>query len=97
MAESKVQMEDILQMVNNLKFSDNKCSIMEFISGMFVNPNIERDVLEEIPLGRMGTSEDIAHAAVYLADPRCFMTGETLSITGGAELRRIPTLKEIMG
>ena len=69
----------------------------EMTDGMFGNPNLERAVLEEIPLGRMGTSEDIAHAAVYLADPRCFMTGETLSITGGAELRRIPTLKEIMG
>jgi NAD(P)-dependent dehydrogenase (short-subunit alcohol dehydrogenase family) len=69
----------------------------EMTDGMFRNPNLERAVLEEIPLGRMGTSEDIARAAVFLADPACFMTGETLSISGGAELRRIPTLKEIMG
>lgn len=69
----------------------------EMTDGMFGNPNLERAVLEEIPLGRMGTSEDIARAALFLADPGCFMTGETLSITGGAELRRIPTLKEIMG
>ncbi|MEE4174959.1 MAG: SDR family oxidoreductase [Xanthomonadales bacterium] len=69
----------------------------EMTEGMFGNPNLERAVLEEIPLGRMGTSEDIAHAAVFLAHPACFMTGETLSVTGGAELRRIPTLKEIMG
>jgi NAD(P)-dependent dehydrogenase (short-subunit alcohol dehydrogenase family) len=69
----------------------------EMTDGMFGNPNLEHAVLEEIPLGRMGTSEDIARAAVFLADPGCFMTGETLSITGGAELRRIPTLKEIMG
>ena len=53
--------------------------------------------LEEIPLGRMGTSEDIAQAALFLADPDCFMTGERLSVTGGAELRRVPTIEEIMG
>ncbi len=69
----------------------------EMTEGMFGNPNLENAVLREIPLGRMGTSEDIARAAVFLADPDCFMTGETLSITGGAELRRVPTLDEIMG
>lgn len=69
----------------------------EMTEGMFASPGLESAVLREIPLGRMGTSEDIAHAALWLADPDGFMTGETLSITGGAELRRIPTLEEIMG
>ena len=69
----------------------------EMTDGMFGNPGLEPAVIREIPLGRMGTSEDIAQAALFLADPNCFMTGETLSVTGGAELCRIPTLKEIMG
>ena len=61
----------------------------EMTEGMFGNPNLENAVLREIPLGRMGTAEDIARAAVFLADPDCFMTGETLSITGGAELANL--------
>ena len=69
----------------------------EMTDGMFGNPGLEPAVVKEIPLGRMGTSEDIAQAAVFLADPDCFMTGERLSVTGGAELLRVPTLKEIMG
>lgn len=64
---------------------------------MFDNPNLEKAVLREIPLGRMGTGEDIAAAAEWLANPECFMTGEILSVTGGAELRRVPTFEEIMG
>lgn len=64
---------------------------------MFDNPNLEQAVLREIPLGRMGTGEDIAAAAEWLANPECFMTGEILSVNGGAELRRVPTFDEIMG
>ena len=38
----------------------------------------------EIPLGRVGTPEDIATAAIYLASPASsWMTGETIEINGG--------------
>jgi 3-oxoacyl-[acyl-carrier protein] reductase len=39
---------------------------------------------EQIPLGRMGSPEDIAAAAVYLASPEAaWVTGATLHINGG--------------
>jgi len=69
----------------------------EMTETMFDNPNFERAVLKEIPLGRMGEAGDVASAVRWLADPDCFMTGEVLSVTGGAELRRVPTLEEITG
>lgn len=47
------------------------------------------------PLGRIGTSADIAAAAVWLASDECFMTGENLQVNGGLTLRRNPTAKEI--
>jgi 2-hydroxycyclohexanecarboxyl-CoA dehydrogenase len=47
------------------------------------------------PLGRYGTSEDIAAAAVFLASDECFMTGENLQVNGGLTLRRNPTNDEI--
>ena len=47
------------------------------------------------PLGRIGTSEDIASAAVWLASDECFMTGENLQVNGGLTLRRNPTGAEI--
>ncbi len=48
------------------------------------------------PLGRWGTKEDIAAAAVWLASDECFMTGENLQVNGGLTLRRNPTREEIM-
>lgn len=47
------------------------------------------------PLGRWGTSEDIAAAVVWLASDECFMTGENLQVNGGLTLRRNPTREEI--
>ncbi len=48
------------------------------------------------PLGRWGTKDDIAAAAVWLASDECFMTGENLQVNGGLTLRRNPTREEIM-
>ncbi|WP_156678127.1 SDR family NAD(P)-dependent oxidoreductase [Sphingomonas profundi] len=45
---------------------------------------------EATPLGRYGTSEDIAEAAVWLARDQCFMTGQALQVNGGLTLRRNP-------
>ncbi len=42
------------------------------------------------PLGRYGTSEDIAEAAVWLSRDQCFMTGQALQVNGGLTLRRNP-------
>ena len=41
-------------------------------------------MLGEIPLGRMGTPEDIAEAVSFLASPAAaYVTGETLHVNGG--------------
>ena len=47
------------------------------------------------PLGRVGTSDDIAAAAVWLASDECFMTGQNLQVNGGLTLRRNPNREEI--
>jgi NAD(P)-dependent dehydrogenase (short-subunit alcohol dehydrogenase family) len=48
------------------------------------------------PAGRIGTSADIAAAAVFLASDECFMTGENLQVNGGLCLRRNPHAHELM-
>lgn len=45
---------------------------------------VKEKILTSIPQGRMGTPEDIAAAAVYLASPEAaYVTGQTLHINGG--------------
>ena len=42
------------------------------------------EIIESIPVKRMGQPEDIAHAAAYLMDDRAsFVTGQTLYVCGG--------------
>lgn len=46
-----------------------------------------RDFVARQPMGRLGTVEEIAAAAVYLAaDESAFMTGQTLVVDGGLSL-----------
>jgi len=47
------------------------------------------------PLGRYGTSEDVAEACVFLASDACFMTGQNLLVNGGLTLRANPTKADI--
>jgi 2-hydroxycyclohexanecarboxyl-CoA dehydrogenase len=61
----------------------------------FEIPEFVQAFTKEYPLGRIGTSEDIAAAAVWLASDECFMTGQNLQVNGGLTLRRNPTFAEI--
>lgn len=58
-------------------------------------PGLFASFLAGYPLGRIGTSDDIAAAAVFLASDECFMTGENLQVNGGLTLRRNPMKSEI--
>jgi len=41
-------------------------------------------LLGQVPLGRLGSAEDIAHAVAFLASPQAgYITGETLHVNGG--------------
>ena len=44
-------------------------------------------MLERVPLGTMGTPEDVAHAVAYLvSDGANYITGETLGVNGGLHM-----------
>ena len=58
-------------------------------------PGLFESFRASYPLGRWGTSDDIAAAAVFLASDECFMTGENLQVNGGLTLRRNPTREEM--
>jgi NAD(P)-dependent dehydrogenase (short-subunit alcohol dehydrogenase family) len=58
-------------------------------------PGLFESFVSGYPLGRIGTSEDIAAAAVFLASDECFMTGENLQVNGGLTLRKNPSGAEM--
>jgi NAD(P)-dependent dehydrogenase (short-subunit alcohol dehydrogenase family) len=58
-------------------------------------PGLEAAFAKEYPLGRIGTSDDVADACLWLASDGCFVTGQTLQVNGGLTLRRNPTPDEM--
>lgn len=55
-----------------------------FVAKMFKDADFKKYVLDSIPLGRMATTEEVAHAVLYLAsDYAAIVTGHVLLVDGG--------------
>ena len=66
-------------------------------AGLTAMPEIVDDYLEQMPLHRLGTTEDIASAVRFLAGPESsWITGVCISADGGHHLRRGPNLDGVM-
>lgn len=49
-----------------------------------LSPEEKMDLVQEIPLGRMGTPEEVAETAFFLAsDAAAYITGQVISVNGG--------------
>ncbi len=77
-----------------VRFNTVAASLIEtpMTAGHFqVGPAIQA-MREMTPLGRMGSSQDIANAALYLcSDLGSYVTGQTICVDGGASLLALPT------
>jgi 3-oxoacyl-[acyl-carrier protein] reductase len=57
---------------------------IETAFGEGADPGFRQQVIQMTPLGRWGTPDDVAAAAVFLAsDDAAFLTGQTLAVNGG--------------
>jgi NAD(P)-dependent dehydrogenase (short-subunit alcohol dehydrogenase family) len=62
------------------------------------NDATRTDYLAQMPLGRLGTVEDVAGAVAFLAGPEStWVTGQCLGVDGGHSLRRGPDLGGLVG
>lgn len=52
---------------------------------------------KETALGELTEPGQVAAAVSWLASPDCFTTGETIAVSGGAQLLRLPTGAELRG
>lgn len=78
----------------NVRFNTVAASLIEtpMTARHFSVPPAIQALREMTPLGRMGSSDDIAQAALYLCGPMgAYVTGQTLCVDGGASLLALPT------
>jgi len=69
----------------------------ELASVLSDEQRIASDYLDQMPLGRLGTPEDVAAAVRYLAGPESsWVTGQCLAIDGGHTLRRGPRIEPMV-
>jgi len=59
--------------------------------GAALVPGVVEEYVENTPLGRAGTPEDIAEAVVFLTKAS-WLTGEVLDLNGGSHMKRYPDL-----
>jgi len=65
----------------------------EMAAGLEQTTPVRDDYLQQMPLGRLGTPEDVAAAVRFLAGPEAsWITGQLLGVDGGHSLRRGPNL-----
>jgi len=54
------------------------------VADLFKDPEMKKARFDEVPMGRLATTRDVAHAALFLAcDEASFITGASLPVDGG--------------
>jgi NAD(P)-dependent dehydrogenase (short-subunit alcohol dehydrogenase family) len=65
----------------------------DIAAGLTTNDAIVGDYLDQMPIRRLGTVDDVAHGVRYLCGPESsWVTGQCFAIDGGHTLRRGPDL-----
>jgi NAD(P)-dependent dehydrogenase (short-subunit alcohol dehydrogenase family) len=65
----------------------------DLAAGLVNNPAAQADYLDQMPLRRLGTTEDIANVVRFLIGPEsAWVTGQVIAADGGHTLRRGPDL-----
>ncbi len=71
-------------------------SLTPMTQAIFATPSLRDLYLREALIDtRAVRPDEVAAAVAWLADERCFTTGEILQLSGGAQLGRLPRMDEI--
>ncbi len=77
-----------------IRFNSIAAGLIEtdMTAGLFATPGIVEAFTQAIPAGRMGTVDDVAEAALWLADDNAsgFVNGQLIDLAGGQQMGRLP-------
>lgn len=68
----------------------------ELTAAMVAHPQVTEEYLRRIPVGRLGTPEDVASLTAFLlSDEASWITGQVIGVDGGHTLRQGPDLQPL--
>ncbi|MCX2980182.1 SDR family oxidoreductase [Halieaceae bacterium IMCC14734] len=77
-----------------IRFNSIAAGLIEtdMTAGLFAVPGLVDGFTSVIPAGRMGTVDDVAEAALWLADEKAsgFVNGQLIDLAGGQQMGRLP-------
>ncbi|HLO20492.1 MAG TPA: SDR family oxidoreductase, partial [Sphingomicrobium sp.] len=104
-AGAKAALEHIVR-IAALEFGPRKIRVNAVAPGFTRTPMTEAFLSDEriagiytkeTALGSLTKPDQVASAVSWLASDDCFTTGETIPVSGGAQLMRLPTGAELRG
>jgi 3-oxoacyl-[acyl-carrier protein] reductase len=77
-----------------IRFNSIAAGLIEtdMTAGLFATPGVVDIYTQAIPVGRMGTVDDVAEAALWLADDKAsgFVNGQLIDLAGGQQMGKLP-------
>jgi 3-oxoacyl-[acyl-carrier protein] reductase len=77
-----------------IRFNSIAAGLIEtdMTAGLFATPGVVEMFTGSIPVGRMGTVDDVAEAALWLADDNTsgFVNGQLIDLAGGQQMGKLP-------
>lgn len=71
---------------SNIQVNALSCGIIDTKMNSHLSTDDLKDIIEEIPAGRIGTPKDIADAVLALANAGSYVTGQIISVNGGWQI-----------
>ena len=68
---------------SNIRVNALACGVIDTEMNHMLSPEDRIELADEIPSGRFGTPEEVAHLAWQIANAPSYMTGQIIGIDGG--------------
>ena len=68
---------------SNIRVNALACGVIDTEMNRMLSPEDKIELADEIPSGRFGTPEEVAHLAWQIANAPSYMTGQIIGIDGG--------------
>ena len=79
-----MQRDEVRQFINDLVVKEDFDP--EYVESVLASSKVQQSILDQIPLQRAGSPEDIAGCVLYLLRDATYVTGQIIPVDGGRSI-----------